>query len=325
MKRAVLIISLLLVCILASLMFGQASLSISTLWQGLITGQGPGALMLNTIRGPRVITALGAGAVLGMSGALFQTLFRNPLAAPDIMGFTSGAGLAVICAIAFGISAPMPLVAAVGGLIAALAVALIAYRGGQPPAPLTLILVGLGVGFFSSALAAFLLTVLPYAEAAEAQRWLTGSLAARNWMHVGQVWGIGVILVFACLGQLRALATLQLGQDLAAGLGVRVGIARWGLAATGVLLAATGVAVAGPVPFVALMAGPIGLHLSRARQLHWQVLSGAAAGALVLMAADLIARAAIPGTQLPAGVMTGALGAPYLLWRLSREMNKGEL
>ncbi|WP_106744968.1 FecCD family ABC transporter permease [Yoonia maritima] len=325
MRGPVFMICLLCGTVVASLIFGQSSLSIATLWEGMTTGTGPGALMINTIRGPRVVTAFGAGAVLGLSGALFQALFRNPLAAPDIMGFTSGAGLAIIIAVAFGINAPMPLVAAIGGLVAAGCVGLITHQKGHVPAPLTLILVGLGVGFFSSALSTFLLTLLAHNEAAEAQRWLTGSLAARDWSHATQVWIIGGVLTAVSLGQMRNLAALELGPDLAAGLGLRVGAARWLLSGTAVLLAATGVAVAGPVPFVALMAGPMGIRMTGAQSLTSKMLSGAGAGALVLMLADLAARAALPGIQLPAGVMTGILGAPYLLWRLSREMKRGEL
>ena len=125
--------------------------------------------------------------------------------------------------------------------------------------------------------------------------------------------------------QIPALKLLELGGDLASGLGLRVERARWGLVATAVLLAATAVAVAGPVPFVALMAAPLGIVLTGARNPAGRLAAAAGAGAAICVLADLVARAAIPGLQLPIGVMTGLLGAPYLLWRLSREMEKGEL
>ncbi|WP_375691063.1 FecCD family ABC transporter permease [Pseudooceanicola sp. LIPI14-2-Ac024] len=324
MSRALVLPLGLLLAAAVALSVGQVAVDMGTLWSGL-WGEGPGALILRTIRGPRVFTALGAGAVLGLSGWLFQTLFRNPLAAPDIMGFTSGAGLAVVGAIAFGLALPFPVVAALGGLAAAALVAGLSWRPGHATPPLTLILVGLGVGFMTSALSTFLLTRLPHAEAAEAQRWLTGSLAARDWSHVAQVWGLGAVLVGAVAVQLRRLAALELGEDLAAGLGLRVGRARMAIAATAVLLAATGVAVCGPVPFVALMSGPLGARLTGARSLGGGMAAAMGAGALVVVLADLAARAALPGIQLPVGVMTGILGAPYLLWRLSREMDKGGL
>ncbi|BDA86202.1 enterobactin ABC transporter permease [Aureimonas sp. SA4125] len=325
MKGALFLGGLILVAIAASLIIGDVPLGPGALWQGLWGGDGPGALTIRIIRGPRVAVALGAGAVLGLSGAIFQSLLRNPLAAPDIMGFTSGAGLAVLAAVTAGLALPLPIVAAAGGLAAALLVAALAYRPGQATPAVTLVLVGLGVGFTTAAFGTFLMTRLPSSEAAEAQRWLSGSLAARDWGQAAQVWAIGAGLVAALALQIRALDLLAFGNDLAAGLGLRVEPARWSLAATGVLLAATGVAVAGPVPFVALMAAPLGARLTGARSLGGRLAAAAAAGACVTLVADLAARAAIPGLVLPIGVMTGPLGAPYLLWRLSREMEKGEL
>lgn len=309
----------------ASLMVGEVMLGPKALWQGLLTGEGPGALTLKLIRGPRVAVAVGAGAVLGMAGAIFQTLLRNPLAAPDVMGFNAGAGLAVITAIWAGVALPMPLVAALGGLGAGALVALFSWRPGLHTPTLTLILVGLGVGFATGAASSFLMLGLPSEQAGEAQRWLAGSLAARTWSHAAQVWGIGAILLLLFAGQSVALGLLELGRELAAGLGLRVDAARWGIVTTGVLLAATGVAVAGPVPFVALMALPLGVALTGAQRPAARYVAAAVAGALVMVLADLAARAALPGIQLPIGVMTGILGAPYLLWRLSREMERGEL
>ena len=325
MTRPVLLPALLALSALAALLIGQVAVAPGVLWQGLVTGDGPGALFLGLIRGPRVLVAIGAGAALGLSGAIFQTLFRNPLAAPDVMGFTHGAGLAVIVATALGLAAPMPLVAAAGGLIAAAAVALLAWRPGHVTPPLSLILVGLGVGFATSSLSTLLLTRLPVNEAMDAQQWLVGSLTARTWGHGAQVWGLGAVLLIAAFAQIRLLAALELGADLAAGLGLRVERARWGIAATGVLLAAAAVAVAGPVPFVALMATPLGSRIAGARGPAARLAAGALAGALVLVLADLAGRALMSGLQFPAGVMTGILGAPYLLWRLSREMDRGEL
>ena len=131
MKRVILLAGLLGLATVAALLHGQLDVGPSLLWQGLVTGEGPGALILDTIRGPRVATALGAGAVLGLSGTIFQTLFRNPLAAPDLLGFNAGAGLAIIAGIAFGIALPAPVLAAAGGLVVAVLVGLLAYRRGH--------------------------------------------------------------------------------------------------------------------------------------------------------------------------------------------------
>ncbi|TWF58297.1 FecCD family ABC transporter permease [Neorhizobium alkalisoli] len=325
MRGGLVLIGLLLASVLLSLMIGQVMLSPVQLWTGLMTGTGPASLTLRVLRGPGIATAAGVGAVLGVSGTIFQILLRNPLAAPDIMGFMSGAGLAVICGIAFGLSLPLPLLAAVGGLLAAVAVAMLSYRRDAAQAGLTLILVGLGIGFFTSAASSFLLTRLSPQDASDAQRWLSGSLAARNWGHVTQVFGLAAILFVITALQVRALALLELGDDLATGLGTRIRRARYGLIATGVLLAAAGVAVAGPVPFVALMAGPLGMKITGARQPGGRLFSAAVTGAIVTVLADLAARSVVPGLQLPVGVMTGILGAPYLLWLLAREMEAGDL
>lgn len=324
--RGVLVLgTLLLLTALASLSIGDVAVGLLDLWHGALHGEGPGAFTIRAVRAPRLFAAFGAGALLGLSGAVLQRLLRNPLAAPDILGFNAGAGLAVVAAIASGLLWPAPLVAAGGGILAALAMALAAWRPGHPTSVLTLILVGLGIGFTTSAFASFLILSLPVAEAAEAQRWLAGSLAARNWGHVMQVFALGAGLSVLLAAQMRALSLLELGSDLAAGLGLSAERARWGLVATAVLLAASAVAVAGPVPFVALMAAPLGAYLSGARRPAGQFAAAAGAGALVCALADLAARSAIPGLVLPVGVMTGLLGAPYLLWRLSREMEKNEL
>jgi iron complex transport system permease protein len=324
--RAAILLSLILAAATAmALVLGEVHLGLDVLWQGLLGGDGPGALTIRIIRGPRVAVALGAGAVLGLSGAIFQMLLRNPLASPDVMGFTSGAGLAVVAAISVGLVLPPPLLSAGGGIAAAVLVGVLAHRRGHAAAPLTLVLVGLGVGFTTTAIGTFMMTRLPGPEAAEAQRWLSGSLVARDWGHALQVWGFAGVLGLALIPQIHALNLLELGDDLAGGLGLRVNAARMRLAATGVLLAAAGVAVAGPISFVALIAPPLGARLTRARSPAGRLASAACIGAAITVLADLVARATIPGLQLPVGIMTGILGAPYLLWLLSREMEKGEL
>jgi iron complex transport system permease protein len=323
MRSGLLIAALALASLLA-LAVGQSWLGPEMLWRGL-WGEGPGALILASFRAPRLLAALGAGAVLGLSGTLFQTLLRNPLAAPDILGFNAGAGLAVVCATAFGITAPMSLVAAAGGLVAAMLVAALAYAPGRATPPLVLILVGLGVGVLAASTGQFLMTRLPQNVALEAQRWLIGTLSGANWRQVAQLWALGLPLAVLCIGLSGRLAVLELGEELAAGLGLSVEGSRRLLAACGVLLAAAGVAAVGPVSFVALMAGPMGSRLTGAVSASGRLASAAGAGALILVLADIAGRTALPGVELPAGVMTGILGAPYLLWRLSREMERGGL
>lgn len=325
MTGALRLLALLGAAALLSLAIGETWIGPEALWRGLWLGEGPGALALRVIRGPRLVTALGAGAALGLSGAVLQTLLRNPLASPDILGFNAGAGLAVVVAIALGWSWPPPLVAAVGGILAALLVAALAHRRGRADATLILVLVGLGVGFTLAALSSLVSLRLPTAQAAEAQRWVAGSLAARNWSHALQVWAPSLGLTILLLTQVRSLQLLELGPDLARGLGLRIERARLGLVGTAVLLAAAGVAVAGPVAFVALMALPLGRRIADAHGTVPALLSAAGGGALVMVLADLAGRALVPGVQLPVGVTAGVFGAPYLLWRLAREMDRGEL
>ena len=324
LRWSLLVTALLAVAILG-ITFGETSLPLAEILKGLRGDEGPAALTVRLLRAPRVLTALGAGTCLGLSGALFQRLLRNPLASPDLMGFAPGAGLAIMAALASGLTLPPPLVSAIGGVLAALAVALLAHRRDEGLAPLRLVLVGLGFGFTCSALAAFLMLSLPGPVALEAQRWLTGSLAARGWGHVAQVWLPGLVLMLLLAIQVKALSLLDLGDDLAQSLGLRAGRARLWLAATGVGLMAVAVAVAGPVAFVALMAGPLGMVITRARHVGSALLAAALTGALITCGADLVARAAVPGIGLPLGLLTGLLGAPYLLWRLSLEIERGGL
>ncbi len=144
---------------------------------------------------------------------------------------------------------------------------------------MVLILVGLGVGFTAAAIASFISINLPVSEAGEAQRWLTGSLAARNWSHATQVWGLSAILAVLLAVLLPAFKLIELGRDLATGLGLRVDPARWAIITVGVLLATVAVAVAGPVPFVALMAAPLGIGLTRAREPGTRFAAAALSGA----------------------------------------------
>lgn len=325
---ALLAAALLLAC-LAALAVGEVLLGPGDLWRGLLTGEGPGGFTLRVLRGPRVVTGALAGAALGMSGAIFQSVLRNPLAAPDVMGFTAGAGLGGLAVAGFGAGAGLSVTlgAAAGGAATAVAVALLALTR-EGLVPLRLVLVGIGAGFTLGALTGFAMTRLPGPEAMEAQRWLSGSLAARSWRHAGQIALTALPLALLAAALVPALALLEMGDDLAAGLGLRVQRARAGLAALGVALAAAAVAVAGPVPFIALMAGPMARGVLRRTGAAGPgaVLAGAAlTGAAIAVLADLAARAAVPGVQLPLGVMTGILGGPYLLWLLSREMERGGL
>lgn len=327
MSRGALVGAAVLTLLAAALAFGEAALPWSA-WRRALAGEGgPAALILLELRAPRVLTAAGAGAALGLSGAIFQSLFRNPLASPDVMGFTSGAALGALATMGAGGAAGLGVGAgaAMGGLAAALLAALLSREKGRI-APLRLVLVGIGVAAILGAGAAMALTRMSGAEAAEAQRWLAGSLAARDWGHAAQI-GLSLLLLGGAAGlAARALGLLELGDDLAATLGLRIEPARLGLALIGVLAAAAGVAAAGPLPFVALMAAPMAARLLRPRGAGARMAAAALLGATIAVLADLLARIGIfGGIQPPVGALTGLLGGPYLLWLIAREMKEGAL
>lgn len=316
----------LLALVVIGLTVGEVALPASAYWQAM-TGSSPStAMILFELRLPRILTAAGAGAALGLSGAIFQMLLRNSLASPDVMGFTSGAAFGAIAALraggAAGISSSLG--AAGGGLGAAVLVFGLSRRQGLTP-PLRLVLVGIGIAAIFSAAATMLLSRMPLTEAADAQRWLAGSLAARDWHHVWQIAISLVVVGFGAALTARALSLLELGDELAGTLGLRVEPARIGLAFVGILAATAGVAVAGPLPFIALMSLPLSRRIVGQGGPGLRMVGAALAGAAIAVLADLIARLGLGGVQLPVGALTGLLGGPYLLWLIAREMKEGQL
>ena len=304
-----------------SLCLGDYPLSLGQLWRAVF-GDGDDAFVVTTLRAPRILTGAFAGACFGLSGAMLQSLARNPLASPDLLGFTQGAGLGAVATIVVVGSGDWVTAGAVGGgLLAAALVGLLSWRGGLRI--WQVVLVGIGVGFTFWAGIDLLMTRGDIFEAAAATQWLTGSLNSWLWSHVG-ISGIGLaILGPVALGLGRSLDHLGLGEDTAAGLGVRVGAVRLSTAITAVLLAAVAVSACGPVAFVALVAGPLGRRIAGG---PGPALGPAAlTGAALLVAADLAGRTVLAPMQLPAGLFTALVGAPYLLWLLAILIRKGTL
>jgi len=275
---------------------------------------------------PRAVIGTMIGIAFGLSGALFQTMLRNPLASPDVIGISYGASAAAVTAIVvFGASG-----AAVSGaaLCGAMAVAVLIYtisRNGSPgsgggnhanAAGSRLILAGIGIAAALNAVVNFLMTRADIRTAAEALIWLNGSLNSASWDRAGVLALAFLVLVPAAALLAGPLRQLELGDDTAAGLGIMVGITRLGVVAVAVALAAVATAAAGPVAFVAFLAGPIARRFTGKASLP----AGAFVGALIVLAADYFAANIAPllldGTVLPVGVVTGALGAPFLLWLL---------
>ncbi|MFP5317798.1 MAG: FecCD family ABC transporter permease [Acidimicrobiia bacterium] len=279
-------------------------------------GDADALFIVNTLRLPRVLTAVLVGAAFGLSGAVFQSLARNPLASPDIIGVNAGAAAVAVLVIVVvgGTATQIALGALAGALATALAIYLLAYRRGVTG--YRLVLVGIGVTAMLSSVTSYLLTRAEVFQAQRATVWLTGSLNARAWEHVRPVAVALAVLLPLTFALGRHLRALQLGDDAARGLGTRVETARAGLMLSGVGLAAVATASAGPVAFVALVSPQIARRLARGgtAALGPAALSGAA---LVLLS-DLVARRLFAPTELPVGVITAVLGAPYLIWLLAR-------
>lgn len=274
-----------------------------------------------TLRLPRLLSAVLVGAALAVSGAIFQSMTRNPLVAPDIIGISGGASLAAVSVIVLG--GPTALIgpaAFAGGLVAAIAVYLLAWRGGL--GQMRLVLIGIGVGALTTAGIDVLLTRGEIWEVQRATIWLIGSLYGSGWQDVQLMAGALVVLLPATFMLARGLTTLQLGDEAAAGLGLRLERTRLALVVVGVGLAAVSVTVAGPIGFVAFIAPHLARRLARASG-SGVLPATAAIGAFLLIGADIIARRIIDPAEIPVGIITVLLGAPYFLWLLARAARSG--
>ncbi|MFI2302091.1 FecCD family ABC transporter permease [Actinacidiphila glaucinigra] len=288
-----------------------------------LTGAGdPGTvLVVRELRLPRALVGLLVGIAFGISGALYQTMTRNPLASPDMIGLTEGAGTAVVAGIVLGWDGGLGTqgLGLLGALVTALLVYALAWKGGATG--YRIILVGIGVSWMCTSATDYLVARGERFEAQAALGWLVGNLNGRTWDQVTQLAVAMAVLVPLALGMGRRLRILQLGDDVAAGLGTAVQPVRLALLLLGVGLVAFGTAAAGPVAFVALAAPQIAQRMAGTA---WPPLvASGLTGALVVLGSDLIAREAIPGTELPVGIVTGVIGAPVLLWLLIRANRAG--
>lgn len=318
-ERAVTLGALVLVVVLAlvGLGLGDYPLSPQDAW-AVITGQGSrlDRTILLDLRLPRAALAVVVGVAFALAGGIFQTVFANPLASPDLLGVTGGASVAAVWALlVLGATGPVVGLAAFAGA-AAVAGGLLALTRGKDLSGQRFVLTGVGVAFMASGAVGYLLSRAQVQAAQTALVWTAGSLGAARWSEVALVTGALVLATPALLATAGSLRALQLGPDVATGLGVRVERTRAGLLAVAVVLVAGATAVVGPVGFVALCAPPLARRLVRTGSPALPAV--AAVGAALVLAADLVAQHALPGVNLPTGVVTGAVGAPYLLWLLAR-------
>lgn len=269
------------------------------------------------LRLPRVLTAMLVGAALGMAGSIFQSISRNALGSPDIIGFTTGAATGAIVQIILFDAGPLAvsLAAALSGIATAAAVFLLALKG-RVTGGYRLVLVGIGVGATLSGANTVLLVAGDLDRAMAAQIWLAGSLTARGWSHVAPA-ALGLAFVVpVALHHARRLALLEMGDDAARQLGVAVERTRLAMVMAAVCLVAIATAAAGPVAFIALAAPQLARRLAPSPDVP--LLSGAAMGMVLLLAADLVSQRIPFGVNMPIGLTTGFLGGCYLLWLLAR-------
>ncbi|WP_350350012.1 iron chelate uptake ABC transporter family permease subunit [Agromyces sp. G08B096] len=268
------------------------------------------------LRLPRILAALFVGAAFALAGAVFQSTLRNPLASPDILGISTGASLGAVWAM-LGLGVAGAAVAGFafgGGLAVAVVIWLTAWRQGLHG--VRFVLVGVGMAYVCGSTVTWLLARGEVREAQAALHWTVGSVADVRGDQLALL-AVGVLIVSALIAAVaRVLAPLALGDDHASALGVRADASRVVLLVLAVALVATAASVAGPIAFVALIAPAVARRLVGGGGAA--LLASALAGAALTLAADVIGQFAIPGLTAPVGIVTGVIGAPYLLWLLAR-------
>lgn len=289
---------------------------------GALLGQAEGRIHMVVVewRLPRTALALILGAALGMSGAIFQSLTRNPLGSPDVIGFEAGSytGALVVIILMQGGYYFVAGGALAGGLATALLVYALAYSGGVQG--FRLIIVGIGVSAMLNSLNTWMLLRAKLEVAMAAAMWGAGTLNGLGLDRLGPAAVVLAVLIPLALMMARPMAQLELGDDAARALGVRAEPTRLGLLVLGVALTATVTATAGPIGFVALAAPQLARRITGSAGVA--MVPAAAMGALLLAAADYLAQRAFAPTQLPVGVVTVSLGGVYFVWLLLREARR---
>ncbi|MFE2044758.1 FecCD family ABC transporter permease [Streptomyces sp. NPDC059477] len=307
-------------CVVVSV--GDISLSLGEVVRALFGGGDPGTeLIVHELRLPRALAGLLVGIAFGVSGALLQTMTLNPLASPDMMGITQGAGTAVVAGIVLGWDGGLGTqgLGLAGALTAAALVYVLAWKRGTTG--YRIVLVGVGIAWICTSCTDYLMAHGQRFQAQAALGWLVGNLNGRTWDQIAPLALALAVLLPAALLFGHQLRTLQLGDDVARGLGTRVQTVRVAVLLISVGLVAFGTATAGPIAFVALAAPQVAQRLT-GTAVPPPVAAGLT-GALMVLVSDLIARKLIPDTELPVGVVTGVLGAPVLLWLLVRANRAG--
>lgn len=315
---------LLVACLMGSVLLGAADLTPSTVWQALFAFDGSTEhLIITTVRLPRSLIAATVGAALAVAGAITQGLTSNPLAAPDIVGINAGAALAVVGAtFLLGSAAANTYVwfAFLGGMIAAVAVYSLGSIGRSGMTPLKLILAGSALSYLFASLTTAML-ILSQRTLDEIRFWLAGSVAGRDFATFWSVLpyiAIGLLVAFAMS---RQITTLTLGDDVAKGLGLRTAWVKGIATVVVILLAGSSVALAGPIGFVGLVV-PHLVRFFAGVDYRWLLPYSAITGAILLLGADIGARLIIKPQELPVGIMTALVGAPFFIYLARRKVKR---
>jgi iron complex transport system permease protein len=274
------------------------------------------AFIVTTLRLPRTLTAFLVGVGLAVSGTILQCLTRNPLAAPGIIGVNAGASLAAVALIVWLPNAPL-FALPVGAFVGAIAITLPLYALARSRyhSPLHLILVGIGLSAIASAITTLAITLGEIHNVSQALVWMSGSVYGRSWSHVWSLLPWLVVLVPLAFFGGRNLNALNLSEDVSRGLGVAIERQRSGLWLMSAALAAASVATAGTVAFVGFVAPHLARQFVGASH-EGLIPTAALTGGTLVVVADLIGRSLFAPTQLPCGIVTGILGAPYFLYLL---------
>ncbi len=286
-------------------------------------GNGEYDFVLHTLRLPRILMALLVGAALGVAGLILQGIIRNPLAAPDIIGVTSGASMGAIIFIVYFMGSVgiqfLPLAAISGAAIISFIIYLLSWRKGVTP--IRMVLIGIGISALAKAVVTMLLVLSEVAATTKAYLWLTGSLYGANMTDVYLLLPWVALLLPLTFVLARTVNVKELGDDIATGLGVKVQVYRLLFLLISVMLAGSAVAFAGGIAFVGLVAP----HISRllvGRSFAGLIPVTAIIGGIIVIVADIVARTAFLPKDLPTGVFTAAIGAPFFIYLLFRTRNQ---
>jgi iron complex transport system permease protein len=318
-RLLVILSAITLMAMLISIGYGEypiAPLDVIKTILGLPTANSDYGFIINSLRLPRVLVAFLVGVGLAIAGAITQGITRNPLAAPEIIGINAGASLAAVSLLVLLPNVPvslLPFAAMVGALTVALLIYYLAWQEGS--SPIRLILVGIGFDLIVSALTDIMITFGEIDSVSQALVWLAGSVYGRTWTEVWALMPWIIIFGSVALFLARELNILNLGDEIALSLGSQIEWQRGLLLLTSVALAGASIATAGAVGFIGLMAP----HL--ARQLvgvsHEKLIPVAAMlGGVLVVIADLLGRVMFAPLEIPCGIVTAAIGAPYFIYLL---------